>query len=88
MAEKTTVKEVKSKVGECPWCNFENKDEKVAEVHEAVSGSVLLPTVHGGYQCTTCGKNWTKGDVGKPWSLALERGAQWEREMRARELRG
>ena len=88
MAKEAPEVKTKVKTGECPWCNFENKDERVADIHEAVPDSKLLPSIDNSYQCNTCGKHWDKTALGKPWSLALERGPAWERENRARELRG
>ena len=81
------AKAVKKSSGDCPWCNFDNKDERIAEVHEKCE-STLTQTLDGDYQCNTCGKHWKKTDLGKDWSIALERGPQWEREDRGRQLRG
>lgn len=75
------------KADSCPWCNFDNNDEKIGPAHEKEENTVL-EQIGGRYQCNTCGKNWRKADLGKPWSLELERGPAWARENRARELRG
>jgi len=84
-----TPKEVEDskKDGQCPWCNYENTDDSTADVHKPRKNAVVL-TENMLNQCLTCGKTWNKEALGKPWTLALERGPAWEREIRARELRG
>ena len=69
----------------CPWCNYENDDEMVGLVHKKESS--LVRNTGRNYQCDTCGKYWERSALGKPWSIELERGPQWVRETRARELR-
>lgn len=83
--KKVETKVEKTKSGECPWCNYENADEKVGELHEK-EANTLSPTLTGGMQCGTCGKHWRKEDLGKPYSIELERGPQWARQNRARQL--
>lgn len=95
--EEVTVAEVKkgneggvkidAGVGECPWCNYDNKDEKVGEVHARAKSNIVVANGSMEYQCLTCGKNWNREQLGKPWSLELERGEAWERENRARQLK-
>jgi len=86
-----TKEEVKDQAekgkGLCPWCNYKNDEESVGEVHDKRANAVVL-TENMLNQCLTCGKTWSKEALGKPWTLALERGPAWEREVRARELRG
>ena len=89
-----TIKKAKGegdrKDGGCPWCAHEDK-EYVNENYpkgKMKQDSTLLEISGIGFQCLTCGKTWQKDSIGKPWSLELERGKSWEREARARELRG
>ena len=70
----------------CPWCNYQNNDEVEGPIHKKEEN--LVRFTRPNYQCDVCGKQWPKTALGKPWTLALERGPQWEREMRIRELRG
>ena len=84
---KTSTPPKGSQFNQCPWCNFDNKDEKVAEIHGKTE-SIVEPTPGGRYQCHTCGKSWRKEALGQPWTIELERGPVWAREHRARELRG
>lgn len=87
MTEKATPKVEKVRKGECPWCNYQNADERVGPVHEAAE-STLATTLQGNLQCNTCGKHWEKEALGKPWTIELERGPRWERENRARQIGG
>ena len=68
----------------CPWCNYENKDEEKGELKDKKK-SVVRNRGHK-YQCDGCGKFWASQDLNKPWSIELERGDQWRRETKAREL--
>ena len=71
--------------GECPWCNYENDNEKKGPLHEKEDSKVELG-VNGRYQCSTCGKHWRQESLGKEWTLELERGPRWERENKGRQL--
>lgn len=73
---------------DCPWCEYDNNDIKQGPVHKKTEGKIALATDPSVFQCLTCGKNWNQEQLGKPWSLAMERGPQWEREHRARQLSG
>lgn len=85
VTQEEVAKEAKD--GQCPWCNYENTDELIGEVHKPRKNQVIL-TVNSIFQCLTCGKTWAKEALGKPWTLALEMGAAWERENKAKQLRG
>ena len=61
--------------GACPYC-------------ESVGQSSNLLDIGQNIQCLTCGKNWTKEAIGQKYSLELERGPKWAREIEARRLRG
>lgn len=61
----------------CPWCIKNGKKD-----------SKCLVLVTGRTQCTDCGKHWNPEDLGKTWSLELERGERWARENKARQLTG
>ena len=79
---------VDASTGKCPWCSYSNEDASVGPEHEAEDGRIVVTAEGTGFQCATCGKNWKKEDLGKPWSIELERGAAWVREHRARQLSG
>lgn len=53
---------------------------------ERGKGYILLMTHK--VQCTGCGKFWSPDAIGKPWTLALERGTEWEREQKLKQLQG
>ena len=91
----------KKVTGECPWCSHEDEGLTVPVEQADKKGVVRSEMVPkesveskvisiGGdnMQCQTCGKNWKKAQLGKPWTIELERGEAWAREVRARELRG
>lgn len=77
----------KAKDNACPWCNFEGVSELSGE-HHTKESSKVVNTLDGTMQCMTCGKNWNQIDLGKPWSIALERGEVWAREHKGRLLQG
>lgn len=67
---------VKSSSGvadKCPFCISQKKSNKVV-----VNGTSL--------QCIRCGKNWEEKQLGKPYSIELERGDWWVRENESRKL--
>ena len=91
MAEKKSTiapppDELDKRQGVCPWCNYSNDDESKGPIHTKHADNIVRNTGHK-YQCDICGKVWTKDSLGKLWSEALEKGPQWAREIRARELR-
>jgi len=69
----------------CPWCNYSNKDPEKGPIHEKENNIVVNQGTSK--QCMTCGKNWKVEDLKQPWTLGLERGADWVRAMQARNLR-
>ena len=92
---KEEVKEVKvkeEKLGACPWCAHQAAEGEDLVVDGKNLGKYPKTTVvaqnRTTYQCGTCGKDWKKADLGKPWTEALEKGEAWARENQARQLRG
>ena len=81
---KPPTDQVGAKNDVCPWCNYSNKDDEKGPLHEKVK-NVVRNRGHK-YQCDTCGKFWEPAQFNKPWSIELERGAGWVREMQARSL--
>lgn len=75
------LKEVK-KENVCPYCNLEDK-----AIDKVKTSNQVHKTTHGKWQCLTCGKHWDEQALGKPYSIELERGEHWAREMKARELK-
>lgn len=87
VVRKTQPEISKEKTGECPWCNYENEDERKGPLHLKEESKLIMQS-NGRFQCETCGKHWAHSSLGKEWSEALERGPKWERETRGRELTG
>lgn len=58
----------------CPYCISKKEDSNVIESYNK-------------FQCLNCGKMWDEGAFGKVYSLELERGESWAREMEARRLK-
>lgn len=78
------IDQVNAKQDACAWCNWENKDELKGELKKAVKN--VVRNVGHKWQCETCGKMWEVAQLGKPYSVELERGMAWVREKQAREL--
>ncbi len=78
--------ELDKREGVCPWCNYANEDATKGPVHKKLKN--LVRNVGTAFQCDTCGKHWEPSALGKAWSLEVERGENWARERRIRELRG
>ena len=85
IAKKQMLDETDTLKNACPWCNYDNKDESVAPLHKKCD-NLVRNTGHK-YQCDVCGKNWVKAALNQKYSEVLERGADWERSMKARALR-
>lgn len=73
--------------GGCPWCSYENSDPKKGPTKKRTeSAGMFVANNPGKAQCATCGKMWDREVLGQPWSIALERGPQWEAEVHARKI--
>ena len=81
---KPPIDTIGTKKNACPWCNYANDDEMKGPIHKK-EDSVVGNRGHK-WQCHTCGKFWEVQQLGKPWSLELERGAAWVREQQIRNL--
>ena len=91
--------EIDKKSDCCPWCNYENLDEEKGKVHARAGQTIdeegeldgkvvsyFVRNIGHAWQCDFCGKTWQKVDLGKDWSLGLERGIAWVKSMQARNL--
>ena len=78
--------EIQTADNACPWCNFSNKDEEKAPLHDKVTDKYTVRNVGQAWQCDSCGKMWPKANLNKTWSIELERGPQWVRAMKMRGL--
>src|SRR3990167_2177907 len=79
--------EIDTQSGTCPWCNYSNNDEMKGPLHTKVTDKYVVRNVGQTFQCDSCGKNWAKQDLGKSWTMELERGAAWAKTQAIRELR-
>ena len=79
--------EIDTQSGSCPWCNYDNGDEMKGPLHKKVTDKYVVRNVGLSFQCDSCGKNWDKKDLGKAWTIELERGAAWAKTQQIRELR-
>lgn len=67
----------------CPYCNSDKDAE--GEPKAKVENTVIQDRTN--WQCMQCGKQWDKKALNKPYSIELERGPAWVREMERRRLR-
>ncbi len=81
---KPPIDTIGAKKNACPWCAWKNDDEMKGDIKKATD-SVVRNVGHK-WQCETCGKHWDLNQLGKPYSLELERGINWVREKQAREI--
>ena len=59
---------------------------ELEEEQEKFKDGSFVRNVGGKYQCDDCGKQWAPSDLGKPYSIELERGEAWVTETTVRRL--
>lgn len=83
-AKKLMPDELDTRKDACPYCNFDGVIEETGE--KRTKRPNLVRNCLGKFQCDVCGKLWERTALGKPYTLALERGEAWERAQRIRGL--